>query len=255
MTLQRDLIDLGFKENDAAVYVAVLELGEPGIGEIEKATGLHKQLIYLSAQRLEKEGLMSVHEIRGRRHFSVSNPSALEDKARAQLERTEQIVPLLFEKASKKRAAEDVRVYRGIAGVRHYYREVVRALPRNEVVRIIGIRSHQYYEIMPQDGPDFRFMEEMRMKNHLTWRLLLFSEAAVEAAFNEKRKLVELKVMSDPVAATNDIMIWHDRVGLLFYAEEPYVLDLAGPQTVQGFREYFDVLWKRGKIVHLRRQK
>ncbi len=249
MTLKQDLIGLGFKENDAAVYIAVLEHGEPGIGELEKATGLHKQLIYLSAQRLEKEGLLSIHEIKGRRHFSVSNPGMLVERAQAQLEKTQQTVPRLFEIASKKRAAEDVRVYRGVTGVRHYYREVVESLPKDTIVKIIGIRSDRYYEIMPQEGPDFRAMEQTRMKNHLTWQLLLFSEEAVEAAYNEKRKLVELKVLPDPIAATNDIMIWHDRVGLLFYTEEPYVLDLAGPETVQGFREYFDVLWKKGKTV------
>jgi sugar-specific transcriptional regulator TrmB len=252
MTLLKDLIDLGFKENDAAVYMAVLEHGEPGIGDIEKETGLHRQLIYLSAQRLEKQGLLSIHQIRGRRHFSVTNPAALEEQAHSRLKQTQELIPHLLEHASKKRAADDVRVYRGLTGVRHYYREVLRSLPNHSHVRILGTDSERYFKIMPKEGTDFSNLEDVRTKKNIQWQVLVISEQEnLEANLNQNRKGLEMKIINDPVSATNDIMIWHDRVGLLFFTDEPYVLDLAGEQVVKGFSEYFDVLWKRGKTVKM----
>ena len=57
MTLTEKLIGLGLKENEVSVYLATLELGESRVGEIEKKTGLHKQLIYNAAENLQSSAL------------------------------------------------------------------------------------------------------------------------------------------------------------------------------------------------------
>ncbi len=245
MTLEQDLQRLGFKENDAKVYVAVLALGEPTIGDLEKETGLHKQLIYLSADRLQKEGLLSVYEIRRRKRFSVPNPAALEERARNRLEETQQLIPQLFEIASKKRAADDIRVYKGINGVQHFFLEAMRGQPKKSEALVLGMNSQRFFEILPQDSSAYRSMEKIRTERAITWKLLLFGDKVTEAALNLSRPHIELRLLRDAIKSPHDIMVWHDRVSLLFYGDEPYILDLSGDQTVEGFRQYFQVLWKQ----------
>ena len=53
MTLEQELAQLGLKENEIKVYIAALELGEPAVGDIERQTALHKQLIYNAASSLQ----------------------------------------------------------------------------------------------------------------------------------------------------------------------------------------------------------
>ena len=144
MTLEQELQQLGLKENEVKVYLAVLELGEPTVGDIERQITLHKQLIYNAAERLHEAGLLSIHEIRGRKRFSVPNPSALEERARVQLQKTQQLIPQLFERANKKRSADDIRIYRGMRGVQHYYLEVIQHQPaKSEVLKFVLRVRHE----------------------------------------------------------------------------------------------------------------
>ncbi len=253
MTLEQELQQLGLKENEVKVYLAVLSLGEPTVGDIERQIGMHKQLVYNAAERLQNEGLLSIHEIRGRKRFSVPNPAALEDRARASLQKTEKLVPQLMALANIKRAADDIRIYRGIKGVQHYYLETIKQQQTASEVLVLGVNSERYFEIFQPQESAFQTFEQTRTEQKITMKLLLFGKPDQESTLNAKRPHLELRLLSDIVQAPNDIMIWHNRVGMLFYGTEPYVLDLAGENTVEGFRQYFQVLWKQGKspkMVH-----
>ena len=96
MTLQEKLANLGLKKNEIKVFLAVLEVGEPAVGQVQKETGLHKQLIYHAAESLAAKGLLSIFEVRGRKRFSVPNPSIIEEQARQRLASTQELVPELF---------------------------------------------------------------------------------------------------------------------------------------------------------------
>ena len=52
LTIPKQLEELGLSKNEALVYLAVLELGEPGIGEVETQTNLHKQFSYQIARHV-----------------------------------------------------------------------------------------------------------------------------------------------------------------------------------------------------------
>lgn len=249
MTLEKDLLQLGLKGNAVKVYLAIIKLGEPTVGEIQKETGLHKQLIYNAAEELHKDGLINIYEIRRRKRFSVPNPSALEEKAKMQLQKAHGLVPRLLEISNQKRSVDDIRVYRGARGVQHYYLSVIYTQPENSEVNILGVNSERYFEIFDQDEFAFQSFEESRIAKKVKLKLLLFSDQKKELELNKNRPYIEMRLLEELIQAPNDIMIWHDRLGMLFYGEEPYVLDLAGIETVKGFRAYFEAFWNRASKI------
>src|SRR3989344_85877 len=222
MTLEQELAQLGLKEHEVQVYLAILELGEPSVGDIEKQINLHKQLIYNAASSLQEKSLISIHEIRGRKRFSVSNPAALEENAHARLRKAQELVPLLFDRANKKREADKVRTYRNTKGVQQYYLDSIR------------------YE---------RF-EHTRLERRIALHLLLFGSEEKEIDLNKGRSHLDLRLFEETIQGPMDIMIWHDHVGMLFYGEEPYILDIIGQQTVVGFKNYFAIMWKQATPVN-----
>jgi hypothetical protein len=88
----------------------------------------------------------------------------------------------------------------------------------------------------------------MRVEKEITWNVLLFSGDEEENE-NKGRKHLFLRIIRETVQSPIDLMIWRDRVGILIYGDEPYVLDISGAQTVQGFREYFEVLWNKSELL------
>lgn len=247
MTIRDQLVGLGFGANEADVYLASLELGEPQVGAIEKRTGLHKQLIYNAAASLERKGLMSVHEIRGRKRFSVENPGAIEEYAQERLRKAQGVVAQLFEHANQDRAADRVRTYQGAKGVQQYYIDAIRRQPEKSRVRVLGVDSERYFGIFPKEGPAYRRFEALRTERAVRLDLLLFSDAEKEAMLNARRPAVGIRVLDDALQAPMDVMVWHDHVGMLFYGDDPYVLDVIGQDTVRGFGEYLEALWKRAR--------
>ena len=249
MTLAEKLSGLGLKENETKVYLAVLELGECRVGNIEKKTGLHKQLIYNAAVNLQKAGLINSYEVGGRKHFVVQDPGAVEERARIQLKEAQALVPELMELANTKRPAGKVKLWRGVSGVQQYYLEALRKQPGDSVVKILGVTSDRFFKLFPKDDFAYERMEELRREKKITWQILLFGSKKEELTQNRDRRLLEIRTIEETVRSPIDIMVWRDRVGFLIYGDESYVFDLSGSQTVKGFQEYFEVLWKRGKAI------
>jgi hypothetical protein len=249
MTIFEELMGFGLTENEAKVYMAVIELGEPAIGAIEKYASIHKQLIYNAAQKLQEKGLLSVHEIRGRKHFSIENPEAIEEYAAMRLEKAKTLVPLLYQHANQKRSSDTIRVFEGLNGIHQYYIDSIRKEPKSSSVSILGLNNKKYFEIFKQDGVPFIRFENTRRERKIYLNLVLFGTDKDNVISNKQRQFVNMRIFEDGVIGPMDIMIWHNHVGMLFYAATPYVLDILGKDAAQGFLEYFNVFWNRGKNI------
>jgi sugar-specific transcriptional regulator TrmB len=139
LTLKKRLTTLGLKENEVKVYLAVLKHGEPAVGQIQAVTGLHKQLIYIAAENLAARRLLSIHEVRGRKRFSVEDPAALEHDAEARLAEAKALVPELISMASADREVEAVRTYRGVRKIQQYYIDQTRRMQKGGTIHVLGI--------------------------------------------------------------------------------------------------------------------
>ena len=232
MTLTEKLIGLGLKENEVSVYLATLELGESRVGEIEKKTGLHKQLIYNAAENLQSSGLLSVYEVNGRKRFAIQDPGAIEERAQLKLQEAQAVIPELIELAGSRRASGKLRVWRGQNGVQQYYLETLRKQPSNSTVKILGVTSDRFFKIFPRGSFAYDRMEDLRQQKKISWQVILFSAEAEENVHNEGRRLLEIRVMKQVIHSPIDVMIWNDRIGILIYDDEPYALDIAGALTL-----------------------
>lgn len=249
MTIFDELLGFGLTENEAKTYLAVLELGEPTVGALEKHARLHKQLIYNAAQKLEERGLLSVHTIRGRKHFSVESPETFEDYAMLRLNKAKSLVPLLHEHANAQRSSDTARIFTGVKGVQQYYIDAARKAPKGSTLSILGMNNARYFEIFPQDGLAYQRFENIRTERSLSLQLVVLGSSADDAVLNKKRKHIAIRQFEEGILGPMDIMIWHNHVGMLFYGAVPYVLDIVGGDATKGFSEYFKIFWEKGKKV------
>lgn len=249
LTFHKQLEELGLSKNEALVYVAVLELGEPMVGDIETQTGLHKQLIYNAATKLETLGLMTISYLRQRRRFVAADPSTIEKQLKEKLAKAHLLVTELYEVANRKREPDQTRMFRGTRAIHQYYNQQIRRQPKESTISILGVNSKRYFELFqPSDAP-YRNFEQERLERKVTMRLVLFGAKDQEVALNSGRKLFALRLLQEANFAPIDIVMWYDRAALLFYSSEPYLLDVVGKETVIGFQQYFQVLWKQAGPV------
>ena len=250
MTNLETLIELGFKENNALIYLAALEIGECSVGRLVKKTGLHKQLIYNSALSLQNAGYLNIAESEKQRVFIPLPPTRIVEKEKNNLKKAEKLAKELKTIASTVKPAENIRIYKGIAGIRQYYLELIEKMPRNSFLKIIGVDSKRYFEIFPLDGEDFKNFEEMRVGKRIQIELIIFGNKEVELQLNKGRRFMEIKLLNDQFSSPNDVIVGGSKVGLLFFSKEPYLLELPGVDLTEGFTEYFKFFWKRGESCY-----
>ncbi len=247
MTSVSALINLGFKENDALVYIATLQLGECHINQLVKKTGLHKQLIYNSAISLQKEGLLNIAETERQRLFIALPPDVLVRKSKDKLEQSQALVEDLKKISGSVKKAENIRIFKEHEGIRQYYLTIVEHMPANSVLKIIGIDSKRYFEIFSAGMDLFQAFEETRIGKRIKIELIIFGKQDNELKFNSGRRFLEIRILNDDIKSPNDVIIGSDQVGLLFYGDYPYLLELPGTDKVEGFSEYFKFFWDRAK--------
>lgn len=79
------LYQLGFKKNDAKVYIALLELGVSNPSKISKKTNIVRARVYDSLKRLEKQGLIEREAVNRAPEYSAINPSIVFSNIKSEL--------------------------------------------------------------------------------------------------------------------------------------------------------------------------
>lgn len=247
MTKEALLVELGYRLNTAKTYLAILELGDSGIADITENTGLHKQLVYTAAAELAEMKLISIETVNGNKQFSALPLKAFTQREEKRQRLVKQLVPRLEVLRAKVAPSEQTFTHKGEHAVAKYYVDQVSVMTPKSSICIVGMNSERYFALLNKEEQLFHNFEEIRIGKRITSRLLLFGTWTTETELNKNRQFIELRIGSSTLHSPNDIMIWEDSVGLLFYGEEPYVLDIRDKEAAEGFRNYFKALWAGGK--------
>lgn len=250
MTLEGRLEALGLGPNEAKVYLASLKVGETTIGDLQRESDLHKQLVYNATEILQREGLLIISEVRGRKHFTAADPSLLEQRIEDRLGAVRGLLPALYQVASTKKEKDLVRTYHGLKAVQQYYQESIRTQPEGMPELVTGVGGQGFFKLWQIDNPYFQKYEATRNQKGIPLKLLFFlakDEDKAALIGSKSRKDLEIRVISDSNQTPIDIVVWHNHVGLTIYGQEPYLIDIAGEQMVKTFQKFFDILWQTSK--------
>jgi sugar-specific transcriptional regulator TrmB len=69
---------LGLSENEAKVYMAMLELGPSVVVEIARKSGINRPTTYVQIESLKKKGLVSTQAKGKKQFFIAESPDKLE---------------------------------------------------------------------------------------------------------------------------------------------------------------------------------
>lgn len=252
MTLEQRLEALGLNPNEARVYLAGLKLGETTIGDLQRQSNLHKQLVYNATEKLQNEGLLIISKVRGRRHFTAADPSILEQRVEERLGAVRGLLPALYEVASTKKQKDLVHTYHGLAAVQQYYQQSMRVQPEKTPVSVSGIGGQKFFELWQPENPYLRLFEDTRLNRNIRLQMIFFvanDEESKNIPGVRDRKNLAARAVVGSTQVPIDIVVWHSHVGLLLYGKEPHLIDIAGEQAVAAFQTYFDLLWKDAKVL------
>jgi sugar-specific transcriptional regulator TrmB len=237
--MKEELTKLGLTENEASVYLALLELGSINAGAIIKKTKLHRNIVYDNLDKLIEKGLVSFVTIKNIKQFEVTSSKELKDyveKRKEEVLNEEKIVSQLLPQIEKIRISterkQDATIFKDQRGLKTILDEITKA--KSELLvfgtgwgmkETLGSYYEQWHLKLKQNKVKCRILlPENKRGNFLK-------------PFTEKY-LPENNVMPSTIA------VYEDKVLNVVWGEEPIAILIISEKASQSYRNFFELLWK-----------
>ncbi len=233
------LMQLGYGEDDASLYLACLELGEVPAADIGKRAGMNRSTAYIHLKELEKQGIVSVVEKNGIQYFSAIDPRMLVDRSKNAIRQAEAFLPDLLA-ISGKISTERPRVqyYEGIEGVKVVLEDTLTA---KETIRVFG-NADLIVQNLPDYYPDYvkrRVAAGVRTK-------AILNEGKIGEAYklNAKDELREVRLVPATFQMPNEIKIYGDTVAIMSHARPFGAVLIRNAAIAQTQKTIHDMAWE-----------
>lgn len=226
---------LGFSPNEIKVYLTLNDHGSTKAGRVAKLAKIDRSSCYNSLKSLIEKGLVSYVSVGKVKWFQITGPKRLLDYLREQQEDVESILPELQKRHKAAKIEGQVRLFKGIKGVKSIFLDMARAGHNNYVFGSEG----QFSEKMPEFAKQFdRLKKENKIKTKLIIRR---GREEVDNKTTEYRYLPDVK---ESPAVTN---IYGDKIAILIWTDEPEGILIENKAAAQAYKSYFDVMWMHAK--------
>ena len=239
------LRELGLSENEAKVYLAMLELGSATMLEISAKADINRPTAYVHVEALKKMGLVS-SQTRGRKQlFIAESPDQLEfviERERKQIEQKKnelkEILPelnSLFNLAGEK---PQVRFFEGKEGLIKMQDELLKSVNK-EVLSFSSADS--LLKIFPDHPKSY---SPRRVQKGIKSKLIYTSSRGPILKRNDEKMLREAKhISSDKFPFKSDITIYDDNIGIDALEGKPIGILITHKELANSFRALFNLVW------------
>lgn len=252
--MEKELTKLGFNKEEAKVYISLLESGQTTAGPIVKKTGLHRQVVYDTLEKLKNKELVCEAIKSNRKNWTASSPAQIMQQIKKQENLAKEILPDLFSAYKLSGHKQEVRVFEGIDGFRAIHKNNIEDQPRNSEVMIMGSTGWQWTRNMEKSHFLDQF-EKIRMSKNMKFNIIFF-----EKERKETEKLIKEFWLKQPKAQRRTyrflpdyfespvgMQIWEDNITMIIYSETILAIQIKNELVVENFKKYFEFLWKIAK--------
>ena len=235
----------GLSEKEAKTYLACLELGETGAGDISIKNGLPRTLVYDILERLIDLGLASYSIKNNKKYFKTAEPKELLRILKEKELAIEEALPNL-EALNKKQGVKRPRVetYEGIEGMKTVLNKSL-----NSNAKEFTVLGASRLGTFAMPG----FMEEWhreRIKKKIFMRIIFDNKKEIKENVLKNINLLkysEYRFMPINLESAGGTLIYGNKVILRSWTKEPFSIVIESEEMANNQRKYFEELWKIAK--------
>jgi len=254
--LLEQLLDLGLQENEAKVYLALLELGKGSVTQISRKAGLNRTTGYDILERLGLQGLVNRARVGAKRiHYVAEPPSRLkqylEDKKRLYNRRVEDLKDLLpdLQSLHKSKIKPVIKFGEGREEMKKIYLSVLDS--KSEVYSILNLKN--YAEFFDELGT---YQSEERHKRGIKEKVLSVKNETAQSWYNktykeagrEKDKMTDYRWLDagKDYQTAGEVNIFDDKVtGMLSKPDENVAFEIQSQTFADFLKMVFEMAWAK----------
>jgi len=235
------LEELGFKHNEALVYLALIKLGQVKSGLIVKDTHLHRVLVYGALDSLINKGFVAYVIKENIKYFNATEPSRLLKLVKEKEKIAQELVKEADLLINKQSEGQKVEVYEGIKGLKTALSNMLDELNEKDEHYVFASGNMSkfvgdYYYLYQREK------EKKKIKTHVIYDL----------SFKPNTKIIKatyglIKYYSLGPFIT-DTWVYKNKVLIVNYnAEPPIAILITSDQTAKSYKVIFEGYWKKAK--------
>lgn len=242
--IKNNLKQLGFSQHEADVYLALLKTGITSAGEVIKQTGLHRNVVYSTMDKLALKKLVVESNKRGVKYFKATNVERISKDKERQFLLAQNIVPQLENIKNK----DDVEVvtYEGIDGFQTAHKEAVEQMTKNSTIYVLMAGGTKFYEFM---GNELKYFDKVRKQNHNKIKLLASHGRMKELEDKHTKKRTDVDVRYLPIDFINPVgsSVYGSKTLLFIYTDIPVVIAVDSKSVAKAHVDQFKMLWQNAQ--------
>ena len=238
------LEDLGLTHAEIKVYVTLLELGSSTAGPILEKSSLQNSVVHRAINTLIERGLINYVLEGKRKTYQATNPENFFSFIEEKKKRFEQLLPELKLKQNSQKKQEAATIYKGVRGIKEVYNYMI-----NQKAKEYLTFGGGPITVQVMGGLTWWVnLHERRVKNKLSSRQIFDERVKSDAKEIEKKPLTNVRYLSKEFAQFQETVIVGDNVAInVFTPESPYSFLIKDKHVADGYRKYFEMLWKIAK--------
>ena len=230
---------LGLTVTETKTYLILLEIGKSLAGAIAERAHLHRRNVYDALEQLLQKGLVSYTISNNKKYWNAVHPEKVSSLMKENEELVSSVIPDLILKFNTTKLKQTVEVFEGIGGMKTFYDDMTKA---KEIIMLFA--SGKAYKRMPFYMKQW---DNKINKAKIKVRALLSSDAYKEPFKNYQYGTI--KILPPNFYSPTQIFIYGNKSAVAIWSEEPIATLITSDEITNGFRKYFEFLWKLGKDI------
>ena len=230
----------GLDDKEAAVYLALLELGPSNVHKIAFKTGIKRTTIYLVAEDLMRKNLITEYKDRHGIHYSAEPPDKLLDLLIAKENRIRNLLPELKAIANKEVAKPRVSLLEGKEGILQVCEDTL--LVPNSEIKFTGSLL-DVYKLISQDY-DTKHYIPTRLKKSIRFKMMVFkNETTLAMQKEDSKELRQTRFLPKGVQFTPTQFIYQNKIAYITPEKELVGIIIESEEIAKLERQRFELIW------------
>jgi len=247
--MNKDLITkleaLHLNQNEAKVYLALLEIGQTSAGNIIKSVQLHRSVVYEALDKLISKKLVFKLIRKNISYFQPTNPERLMENVENEKEIVKEILPSLKNMIDEK--LPEIIIHEGIEAYRRFWLDSVRNMPVGSTDYVAISIGDKWIEYL---GKDVKKYMKIKTERQIKWKMIVFDLNLVEMEMVRKNpELNEYRLIKRDFPREGNYNVFNDDTLILHSIVEPMIIEIKSKNLAKVFRSNFDLLWELGEKI------
>jgi HTH-type transcriptional regulator, sugar sensing transcriptional regulator len=229
---------LGIKGTESKVYLALLETGKSLAGTIANRAHLHRRNTYDALEQLLQKGMVSYIISNNKKYWTAASPEKILTLLKENENLISSILPNLISTFNSTKPKQTVEISEGLGGMKTFFDDMANS--KKEIIMLFA--TGNAYKRLPlyMEGWDKKInTSKIKVK-------VLLNPDAYKTPY-KNYKYGEIKTLSRDFSTPTQIFIYGDKSAVAIWSEEPIAILISSKEITEGFRKYFQFLWKISK--------